>query len=93
MDVYDITLYRISLFWLQWFIITIKPKSKENFFLCWIAIFCMQQNLTLKKVAQYSSIHYHTSFQNPKLCVASVAFTSKVYASIMVLLTRILKYR
>ena len=41
MDVYDITWYRISLVWLQWFITTIKPKSKENFVSVELSLFCM----------------------------------------------------
>jgi hypothetical protein len=75
MNIYDITLYIKSIFLVQWFIITIKPNSKENFVaveLSWLA----GHNLTLKKVAEYSKIHYHAAFQNLKLRVVSVAFTS-----------------
>lgn len=41
MDVYDIPLYRISLVWLQCFITTIKPKSKENVVSFELSLFCM----------------------------------------------------
>jgi hypothetical protein len=58
-------------------VIAIKPEAKHRFHAVTI-LFCVLQKNPLTKVAYFSKICYHTSFQDPILNRDSVASTSKV---------------
>jgi hypothetical protein len=64
----------------------IKSKVKGNFPKVAMSLFFNLQKLTFIKVAYFSRIRYHTTFQNPKLSVACVAPISQVRESAMLLL-------
>jgi hypothetical protein len=68
-------------------VVAIKPKAKYRFYAAAMLLFFVLQNkIVFTEVAYLSRIYYLISFQDPVLSGASVAPTSQVLVSSMLIL-------